>query len=155
MIALGSDHGGYALKESVKQYLNEKNIAYEDYGCYDTSSADYPEYSKLVAEAVQSGKAEKGILFCGTGLGMMLCANKFEGIRAICTNDCYSVKLSRIHNNANIICFGGRVTGVDAAIFQLELFLNTAFEGGRHEKRVLMFDKILPDPNADSAKAKK
>ena len=143
MIAIGADHGGYELKEKVKKYLDEKGIQYLDYGCNGTESVDYPVYGEKVAEAVASGEAEKGILCCGTGLGMMLCANKKEGVRAICTNDSFSVKFSRLHNNANVIAFGGRTMGIEAVLYNLEIFLNTPFEGGRHQKRVEMYDKIL------------
>lgn len=143
MIAIGADHGGYELKEKIKKYLDEKGIEYVDFGCNGTESVDYPVYGEKVAEAVSKGEAEKGILCCGTGLGMMLCANKKEGVRAICTNDSFSVKFSRLHNNANVIAFGGRTMGIEAVIYNLEIFLNTEFEGGRHQKRVEMYDKIL------------
>ena len=143
MIAIGCDHGGYALKKEVIAYLEKNGIEYEDFGADSEASVDYPIYGKKVAEAVSTKKAEKGILICGTGLGMMLCANKFEGVRAICTNDSYSVKFSRLHNNANVICFGGRTMGIEAVLYNLEIFLNTEFEGGRHQRRVELYDKIL------------
>ncbi len=143
MIAIGADHGGFELKEKIKAYLDEKGIEYVDYGCNGTESVDYPVYGEKVAEAVATKKAEKGILCCGTGLGMMLCANKKEGVRAICTNDSFSVKFSRLHNNANVIAFGGRTMGIEAVLYNLEIFLNTPFEGGRHQKRVEMYDTIL------------
>ena len=143
MIAIGADHGGYELKEEIKKYLDEKGIEYIDYGTNSKESVDYPVYGKKVAEAVQQKIADKGILCCGTGLGMMLCANKTEGVRAICTNDSYSVKFSRLHNNANVITFGGRTMGAEAVLYNLEIFLNTEFEGGRHQRRVELYDKIL------------
>ncbi len=143
MIAIGSDHGGFELKEIIKKYLDEKGIEYIDYGCNSTESVDYPVYGEKVANAVATGEAEKGILCCGTGLGMMLCANKKEGVRAICTNDSFSVKFSRLHNNANVITFGGRTMGAEAVLYNLSVFLETPFEGGRHQKRVEMYDKIL------------
>lgn len=143
MIAIGADHGGFELKEKIKAYLDEKGIEYIDYGCNGTESVDYPVYGEKVADAVATKKAEKGILCCGTGLGMMLCANKKEGVRAICTNDSFSVKFSRLHNNANVIAFGGRTMGIEAVLYNLEIFLNTPFEGGRHQKRVEMYDTIL------------
>lgn len=143
MIAIGADHGGYELKEQIKKYLSDKNIEVKDFGTNGTQSVDYPEFGKKVAESVASGEAEKGILVCGTGLGMMLCANKTEGVRAICTNDSYSVKFSRLHNNANVICFGGRTMGIEAVLYNLEIFLTTEFEGGRHQRRVEMYDKII------------
>ncbi len=143
MIAIGCDHGGFEVKEEIKKYLSEKGIEFTDYGSDSNASVDYPIYAKKVAGAVAEGKADKGILICGTGLGMMLCANKTEGVRAICTNDSYSVKFSRLHNNANVICFGGRTMGVEAILYNLEIFLNTEFEGGRHRRRVELYDKIL------------
>lgn len=143
MIAIGADHGGFELKEELKKYMTEKGIEFIDFGPDSNASVDYPIYGKNVAEAVADGKADKGILVCGTGLGMMLCANKTEGVRAICTNDSYSVKMSRLHNNANVICFGGRTMGVEAVLHNLEIFLNTEFEGGRHQRRVELYDKIL------------
>ena len=143
MIAIGCDHGGYELKLEIEKYLKEKGIEFVDYGTDSTASVDYPIYGKKVAEAVANGTADKGILVCGTGLGMMLCANKTEGVRAICTNDSYSVKFSRLHNNANVICFGGRTMGIEAVLYNLEVFLTTEFEGGRHQRRVELYDKIL------------
>ena len=143
MIAIGADHGGYELKEKIKKYLDEKGIEYVDFGCNGTDSVDYPVYGEKVAEAVSKKEAEKGILCCGTGLGMMLCANKKEGVRAICTNDSFSVKFSRLHNNANVIAFGGRTMGIEAVLYNLEVFLTTEFEGGRHQRRVELYDKIL------------
>ena len=143
MIAIGADHGGFELKEEIKKFLDKKGIEYIDFGCNSTESVDYPVYGEKVADAVASGKAEKGILCCGTGLGMMLCANKKDGVRAICTNDSFSVKFSRLHNNANVIAFGGRTMGVEAVLYNLSIFLETPFEGGRHQRRVEMYDKIL------------
>ena len=143
MIAIGSDHGGFQLKEEIVKYLKDKGIEVLDVGTDSTASVDYPVYAKKVAEEVASKRAEKGILCCGTGLGMMLCANKHEGVRAICTNDSYSVKFSRLHNNANVICFGGRTMGIEAVLYNLEIFLTTECEGGRHQTRVELYDKIL------------
>lgn len=143
MIAIGCDHGAFKMKEEIKKYLTGKGIEVIDFGTDGEASVDYPVYAKKVAEAVANGTAEKGILCCGTGLGMMLCANKTEGVRAICTNDSYSVKFSRLHNNANVICFGGRTMGIESVLYNLEIFLNTDFEGGRHQRRVELYDKIL------------
>ncbi|MBQ9940103.1 MAG: ribose 5-phosphate isomerase B [Clostridia bacterium] len=143
MIALGCDHGGWELKEAVKKYLDEKGIQYEDFGCFNTESVDYPVYGKKVAEAIVEKKAEKGLLFCGTGLGMMLCANKYPGVRAICASDIFSVEFSRMHNNANVLTLGGRVMGPGLAIKLVDTFIHTEFEGGRHAKRVEMYDKII------------
>ena len=143
MIAIGCDHGGYELKKEIEKYLTDKGIEFVDFGTDSNESVDYPIYGKKVAEAVANKTADKGILVCGTGLGMMLCANKTEGVRAICTNDSYSVKFSRLHNNANVICFGGRTMGIESVLFNLEIVLNTEFEGGRHQRRVELYDKIL------------
>ncbi len=143
MISIGADHGGYELKETIKKFLDERGIEYIDHGCNSTQSVDYPVYAEKVADDVASKRAEKGILCCGTGLGMMLCANKKKGVRAICTNDSFSVKFSRLHNNANVITFGGRTMGVEAVLYNLSVFLETEFEGGRHQKRVEMYDEIL------------
>ena len=142
MIAIGCDHGAFKMKEEIKKYLTEKGIEVMDFGTDSEASVDYPVYAKKVAEAVANGTAEKGILCCGTGLGMMLCANKTEGVRAICTNDSYSVKFSRLHNNANVICFGGRTMGIESVLYNLEIFLTTEFEGGRHQRRVDMLDSL-------------
>ncbi len=143
MIAIGCDHGGFELKEDIKKYLSSCNVEFIDFGTDSKESVDYPVYAQKVAQAVADGMADKGILVCGTGLGMMLCANKTEGVRAICTNDSYSVKFSRLHNNANVICFGGRTMGIEAVLYNLEIFLNTEFEAGRHLRRVELYDKIL------------
>ena len=144
MIAIGSDHAGLELKGEVIKYLEEKNIAYEDVGTYTKDSCNYPEFAEKVARAVQSGKAEKGILVCGTGLGMSYAANKVKGIRAACLSDCASARLARQHNDANVVCFGQNIVGKALALDIVEIFLNTAFEGGRHEKRIAMIDEIKP-----------
>ncbi len=143
MIAIASDHGGFELKEEIKKYLDKTGIEYIDFGCDSKESVDYPVYAQKVAEAVSKKQADRGILCCGTGLGMMLCANKYSGVRAICTNDTYSVKYSRLHNDANVITFGGRTMGIESVLHNLSVFLETSFEGGRHRKRVEMYDKIL------------
>ena len=111
MIAIGSDHAGYALKCQVMDHLREQNIEFEDFGTYSTQSCDYPDYARKVAMAVASGKCEKGILVCGTGIGMSMAANKVDGIRAAVCSDTFSARATRMHNNANIICFGERVVG--------------------------------------------
>lgn len=142
MIALGSDHGGFELKQTIKEWLDEQKIAYTDMGSFTMESVDYPEIAESVAQAVQSGEYEKGILICGTGLGMSIAANKFKGIRASCCSDCFSAKLTRQHNDANILCLGGRVVGPGLAIMMVDLFLHTEFEGGRHQKRLDMISEI-------------
>lgn len=136
MLAIGSDHGGYELKEEIKKYLEEQNIPYKDFGTDSTASVDYPDIAYPVAKAVADGECEKGILCCGTGIGISMAANKVKGIRAACCSDCFSAKLTRQHNNANILCMGGRVVGVGKALMMVDLFLHTEFEGGRHQKRI-------------------
>lgn len=136
MIALGSDHGGFALKQAVKEYLDSKNIAYRDYGCYSEDSVDYPDMAKPACEAVVNGECEKALLFCGTGIGISMAANKIKGIRAACCSDYFSAKYTRLHNDANALCLGGRVVGSGLALELIEVFLNTEFEGGRHSARI-------------------
>ena len=136
MIALGSDHGGFLYKEELKKHLDEKGIEYIDFGTDSTASCDYPVYAEKVCKAIQSGECEKGILICGTGIGMSICANKFKGIRAACCSDYFSAKYTRLHNDANILCMGGRVVGAGLANEMVDVFLNTEFEGGRHQRRV-------------------
>lgn len=145
MIAIGSDHGGFLLKESVKKYLDGKNIEYKDFGTYNEESCDYPDYAKKVCDAVISEGYEKGLLFCGTGVGISMAANKCAGIRAVVCSDYYSAKYARLHNNANVLCLGGRVVGPGLAEELVEIFLFTEFEGGRHARRV---QKIMDIENA-------
>ncbi|MDE5885096.1 MAG: ribose 5-phosphate isomerase B [Oscillospiraceae bacterium] len=135
MIAIGCDHAAVNLKKAVIQYLEEKNISYQNFGS-DGESCDYPDVAQQVAETVVSGKAEKGILLCGTGVGMSMAANKVKGIRAAVCNDCFSTRYTRKHNDANILCMGERVIGTGLALELVEIFLETEFEGGRHERRV-------------------
>ena len=116
MIALGCDHGGFELKQEVIQYLKANQIEYKDYGCYDTASVDYPVYARKVAKAILDGEAEKGILICGTGIGISIAANRIKGIRAALCSDCFSAQATREHNDANILCMGGRVVGAGLAI---------------------------------------
>lgn len=136
MLAIGSDHGGYELKEEIKKYLDEQKILYKDFGTDSAASVDYPDIAYPVAKAVADGECEKGILCCGTGIGISMAANKVKGIRAACCSDCFSAKLTRQHNDANILCMGGRVVGVGKALMMVDLFLHTEFEGGRHQKRI-------------------
>ncbi|PWL41531.1 MAG: ribose 5-phosphate isomerase B [Clostridiales bacterium] len=136
MIALASDHGGYALKETVKQHLTQRNIPFKDYGCFSEMSVDYPDMAKLACDAVVGGECEKALLFCGTGIGISMAANKIKGIRAACCSDCFSAKYTRLHNDANALCLGGRVVGPGLAIELVDLFLDTPFEGGRHQGRI-------------------
>ncbi len=142
MIALGCDHGGYELKQEIKKYLDEKGIEYKDYGCDSLDSVDYPVYAKKVAHAILDGECEKGILICGTGIGISITANKFKGIRAAVCTDCFTAEATRLHNDANILCMGGRVTSEEDAVKFADIFLNTPYEGGRHENRVSMITDI-------------
>lgn len=136
MIALGSDHAGFPLKEEIRRYLDEKGIDYIDCGAYDTQSVDYPYQAKKACDKVVSGECEKAILCCGTGIGISMAANKIKGIRAACCTDYFSAKYTRMHNDANALCLGARVIGPGAALELVEVFLNTPFEGGRHQRRV-------------------
>ncbi len=136
MIAIASDHGGYELKRGVIDYLKAKGIEYKDFGCYDTSSCDYPDIALGTCKSVVKGECEKALLFCGTGIGISIAANKVAGIRAACCSDIFSAKFTRLHNDANVLCLGGRVVGIGLALELVETFLNTEFEGGRHIKRI-------------------
>ena len=135
-IAIGSDHAGFRLKEIVKNFLKTKNIEVEDFGTYTEESVDYPDYAFKVGEAVARKDFDFGILICGSGIGMSIAANKVKGIRAALCNDLYSAHVSREHNNANILCMGGRVIGEEVAKEIVSVWLNAKFEGGRHERRV-------------------
>ncbi|OGO81122.1 MAG: ribose 5-phosphate isomerase B [Clostridiales bacterium GWC2_40_7] len=140
MIAIGSDHGGYDLKMEIISYLNSQGLECKDFGsCNGKESVDYPDYGKTVAEAVSSGEFEKGIIICGTGLGISITANKVPGIRAALCTDSYMARMSREHNDANVLALGGRVVGPGLALDIVETWLNTPFAGGRHKTRV---DKI-------------
>lgn len=136
MLALAADHGGYQLKEEVKKWLDENKIAYEDFGTHSEASCDYADMAAPACDAVVSGKCEKALLFCGTGIGISMAANKIKGIRAACCSDYFSAKYTRVHNDANALCMGGRVVGAGLATELVEVFLNTAFEGGRHQRRI-------------------
>ena len=135
-IAIGSDHGGYSLKTEIFNYLIKIGYEVTDYGTFDTNSVDYPDYAIKVAEAIKSGDCEKGIVICGTGLGISIAANKIPGIRAALCNDSYTAKMSREHNDANILALGGRVLGAGLAIDIVDVWLKTEFLGGRHQTRV-------------------
>ena len=136
MIALGSDHGGFELKQEIMAYLKEKNIPFKDYGTYSTESCDYADYAELACNAIVAGECEKGILICGTGIGISMAANKIKGIRAAACSEHFSAKYTRLHNDANVLCLGGRVVGPGTACELVDLFLNTEFEGGRHALRI-------------------
>ena len=138
-IALGADHAGVALKHAIKRQLDERGIVYTDFGTDSTESVDYPDYARKVGEAVASGEADRGILFCGSGTGMAIAANKVHGVRAASVFDAESSRLSREHNDANVLSLGERVTSEDEARRIVDAFLDTPFGGGRHQRRV---DKI-------------
>lgn len=142
MIALGSDHGGYELKQEIIRHLEEKGIEYKDYGCYDESPCDYPVFGKKAAQAVVSGECEKGILICGTGIGISIAANKTKGIRAALCHDVFSAKATREHNDANMLAMGARVVGPGLALMIVDTFLNTEFSNAeRHQKRIDMLEE--------------
>ena len=136
MIAIGSDHGGFDLKEIIIAHLKEQGIECKDMGCYDKNSCDYPVYGRAVAKAVASNEAEKGIVICTTGIGISISANKIKGVRAALCADTLSAKLTREHNNANVVGIPARFISIEKAWEIVEAFLSTDFEGGRHEARV-------------------
>mgnify|MGYP002513538298 FL=1 len=137
MIALGSDHGGYDLKMEVIRYLEEKNIAYKDYGCLDKSSCDYPEFGRAAAMAVANGECEKGIVICTTGIGISISANKVAGVRCALCADTLSAKMTRLHNNSNMLAMGAGIVGTNLAIEIVDTFLNTEFSNDeRHIRRI-------------------
>ena len=137
MIGLGCDHGGFALKQEIIKYLEEHHLEYKDFGCYNEESVDYPVYAKKVANAVADGTCEKGILICGTGIGISIAANKVKGIRAALCHDCFSAQATREHNDANILAMGGRVVGPGLALKIVDTFLNTEFSNDeRHIRRI-------------------
>ena len=135
-IALAADHGGFELKEAVKAHLDELGLEYIDFGTHSTASVDYPDMALPACDAVVSGQCSKALLFCGTGVGISMAANKVKGIRACCCSDSFSCEYTRRHNDANALCMGGRVVGPGLACQLVDIFLNTEFEGGRHEKRI-------------------
>ena len=136
MIALGSDHAGLELKREIMKHLDELSLEYKDYGTYTSESCDYPVYGEAVARAVAAGECERGIVICGTGIGISISANKIHGVRAALCGDCFSAEMTRRHNDANIVALGARVVGPGLALKIVDTFLDTEFEGGRHERRV-------------------
>lgn len=140
-IAVGSDHGGFDLKQEIIRYLKESGHTYRDFGAYSKDPADYPDFAKAVGQAVAEGHFERGILICGTGIGASISANKIKGIRAALCHDNYTARMSREHNDANVLCLGGRVTGAGVALDIIETWLKTDFSGAdRHRRRV---DKVM------------
>lgn len=141
MIAIGCDHGGYALKQEVMKHLAERGLQYKDFGTYSEDSCDYPVYGKAVAHAVADGDCDRGILICGTGIGISITANKVPGIRAALCGDCFSAEATRLHNDANILAMGARVVGAGLALKIVDTFLDTPFSGDeRHVRRINMIE---------------
>ena len=143
-IAIGCNHGGYLLKQDILIWLEENDYEFEDFGCYNTESVDYPVYAEKVARAVASGECEKGIVICTTGIGVSMAANKVKGIRCALCGDSYSAEMTRRHNDANVLAMGAGIIGPNMAKKITEVFLTTAFEGGRHARRVGLLDNIQP-----------
>ena len=142
MIAIGCDHGGYELKKEIVAYLDQKGIEYKDFGCDSTASVDYPVYAKKVVKEIQEGRCDRGILICGTGIGISITANRDKGIRAAVCGDCFSAEATRLHNDANILAMGARVTGAGLAMKIVDTFLDTEFSGAeRHARRIRMIDE--------------
>jgi ribose 5-phosphate isomerase B len=141
-LAIGSDHGGFCLKETIKQHLEARGFAYRDFGTGSTASVDYPDFAQAVAQAVADGECERGILICGTGVGISIAANKVKGIRAALCHDVFSAQMSREHNNANILALGERVIGSGLALMIVDTWLAAKFAGGRHEQRVKKIDAL-------------
>lgn len=135
-VALGADHGGFALKEAVRRHLEERHIPVRDFGSFDGAPCDYPDMAVAPCEAVLAGECRCALLFCGTGVGISMAANKLRGIRACCCSDAFSARFTRAHNDANALCLGGRVVGEGLACALVDIFLTTPFEGARHARRV-------------------
>ena len=142
MIGIGSDHGGFALKEAIKKHLEDRGLEYKDFGTYSDASCDYPVYGRAVAKAVAAGECELGILICGTGIGISITANKVPGVRAALCSDCFSAEATRQHNNANILALGARVLGEGLALKIVDTFLDTPFSNDeRHVRRISMIEE--------------
>ena len=142
MIAIGSDHGGFELKQEIMAHLEKRGLAYKDFGTYTPDSCDYPVYGRAVAKAVASGECDRGIIICGTGIGISITANKIPGIRAALCTDCFCAEATRLHNDANILALGGRVVGPGLALKIVDTFLDTPFSGDeRHKRRISMIEE--------------
>lgn len=139
-IAIGSDHGGYEYKEQIVSHLKEKGYECVDVGTHSTDSCDYPVIARAVTTKITTGEAARGILICGTGIGMSIVANKVKGIRAALCGDTFSARASRAHNNSNVLCLGERVIGINLAMDIVDIWLESKFEGGRHQRRVDMME---------------
>ena len=146
MIAIGSDHGGFELKKEIMAHLDARGLEYKDFGTYSDASCDYPVYGKAVAKAVASGECERGIIICGTGIGISIAANKVHGIRAALCGDCFSAEATRQHNDANVLALGARVVGPGLALKIVDTFLDTPFSNGeRHILLIEMIEDLLPE----------
>ncbi len=141
-IVIGCDHGGLEHKNAIVAHLKEQGHDVLDCGIYELASVDYPDIAKKVCSEITSGNYERGILVCGTGIGMSIAANKIKGIRAACLSDHFSAKYTRLHNDSNVLCMGGRVVGIGVALELADIFINTEFEGGRHANRVAKIKEI-------------
>ena len=146
MLILASDHAGFPLKEEIKAYLDEKGVEYVDCGTDSTASVDYAKFAQTACLKVVNGEGDKAVLCCGTGIGISMAANKVKGIRAACCSDYFSAKFTRLHNDANVLCMGARVFGAGLACELVDVFINTEFEGGRHQRRV---DQITAIENGE------
>lgn len=146
MLAIGCDHGGLELKNEVIKHLEERGVEYKDFGTFTPDSVDYPDYALKFCHSVTSGESERGILICGTGLGMSMAANKVKGIRAAVCHDTFSAEFTRRHNDANVLCMGGRVIGPGLACKVVDAYLDSEFEGGRHQRRI---DKVMAIEDED------
>ena len=141
-IAVGSDHGGFDHKNAIADHLKQRGFEVVDYGIYENKSVDYPDIASKLCKGILEGEADLGILVCGTGIGMSIAANKFKGIRAAACSEHFSAKYTRLHNNSNVLCLGGRVIGIGTALELADLFVDTEFEGGRHQNRIDKIEKI-------------
>lgn len=144
-VAIASDHGGFQLKQEIMRYLKKRGLEYEDRGCFSEDAVDYPDYAQLVAEQVSKGLADRGILVCGTGIGMAIAANKVKGVRAASISDLYSAAMTRRHNDLNVLCLGGRILAPGFAEEIVKTFLDTKFEGGRHGRRLEKIHEVECD----------
>ncbi len=142
IVFIGSDHGGYEMKEKVKTFLEEIGLEVNDFGTHSSESCDYPDIAEQLAKSVAQNNNSKGILICGSGIGMSITANKIKGIRCALCHDAYTAEFARRHNNANILSFGGRTTGLDIAKQMIKIFLFTEFDGGRHQRRIEKIVKL-------------
>ena len=153
-IMIGCDHGGYDLKQVVVKHLQQMDHQVEDIGTHSRESVDYPQYAARVAHAVAEARVDRGILICGSGIGMCITANRIPGVRAALVSEPYAAKLSRRHNNSNILCLGGRLLGDQLALEIVDVWLREEFEGGRHERRVALVDRLTADLGAETAGAR-